>query len=187
MEHKPFHRFDDEERRNWQNPEAVLAEIGLKPGDTFMDIGCGGGFFTLPAARLVGERGKVYGVDTDSESLERLAQKARREGLQNLELVVGRGEETIICQACADVVFFGIVLHDFDDPVKVLQNARRMLKPVGRLVNLDWKKEPMSLGPPLGKRFTEEKAVSLIESAGFKVTTVKDSGKLHYLVIALPA
>ncbi len=132
--------IDEVERRKWQNPEAILAGIGLKAGLTFMDIGCGSGFFALPAARIVGESGKVYGVDKDGESISNLKKLAGREGLNNLDLTIGKAEDVIKCEACADIIFFGIVLHDFENPVRVLENARKMLKLDGRLVNLDWKK-----------------------------------------------
>jgi ubiquinone/menaquinone biosynthesis C-methylase UbiE len=177
----------DPERRNWQNPEAILDNIGLKAGLTFMDIGCGGGFFALPAARIVGESGKVYGIDTNAESISELRELASREGLNNLELTVGRAEDVVLCESCADIIFFGIVLHDFDDPAKVLQNAKKMLKSAGHLVNLDWKKitmPTMLLGPPLQIRFSEEKAAQLIEAAGFEVVSIKDVGSYHYMIIA---
>ncbi|MBI4266767.1 MAG: class I SAM-dependent methyltransferase [Chloroflexi bacterium] len=177
---------DDPERRKWQDPEAILADIGLKAGDTFVDLGCGGGFFTLPAARIVGKGGKVYGVDIDAALVSELADLARREGLDNLELTVARAEGAVLCESCADIVFLGIVLHDFDDPVKVLKNARRMLKANGRLINLDWKKLPMPIGPPLQKRFSEEKAMELIKAAGFSKVAVRDSGPNHYMVVASP-
>ena len=55
-----IHRLiDDHERRKWQNPEAILSSIGLRPGFTLIDIGCGSGFFALPAAKIVGKKGKV--------------------------------------------------------------------------------------------------------------------------------
>ncbi len=175
---------DDPERRKWQNPEAILADIGLKPGFTFIDIGCGGGFFALPAAGMVGTRGEVYGLDTDALSITSLKKQGAREGLTNLRLTIARAEESVMCEQCADIIFFGMALHDFQEPSKVLENARRMVKPTGRLVNLDWKKEPMELGPPLRIRFDEETAARLIEAAGFSVETIKDSGPYHYLVIA---
>ena len=177
---------DDHERRKWQNPEAILSSIGLRAGVTFIDIGCGGGFFALPAAKIVGRKGKVYGLDTDAQSIASLKEQASSEGLKNLHLTIGRAEETIICNQCADIIFIGMALHDFRDASKVLENAKIMVKPAGRLVNLDWKKEPMKLGPPLRIRFSEEMAVSLIEGAGFAVETIKDSGPYHYLVIAKP-
>lgn len=180
--HKPF---DDNKRRQWQNPEAILSSIGLRPGMTFVDIGCGGGFFALPATRIVGANGKVYGLDTNADSIATLKEQAIRESINNLHLTVGKGEELVLCERCADIVFFGMALHDFQDALKVLGNAKRMIKPSGRLVNLDWKKEQMELGPPLRIRFDEEMAVHLIETAGFKVETVQDSGPYHYVVIAL--
>jgi ubiquinone/menaquinone biosynthesis C-methylase UbiE len=181
-----FLPFDDNARRKWQNPEAILADIGLKAGFTFADIGCGSGFFALPAARMVGKRGKVYGLDTNARAITSLKEQAAREGLNNLYVTIGRAEETVICQRCADIVFFGIALHDFQDPAKVLTNARSIIKPTGKLVDLDWKKESMELGPPLRIRFSEGMAASLIEAAGFKVEIIKDSGLYHYLVIAKP-
>lgn len=178
--------WDETERRKWQTPEAILADVGLKPGSTFMDIGCGYGFFALPAARLVGKKGKVYGLDVDAEAIEKLREKAKKEDLKNLNLKVGEAEETILCKACADIVFFGIVLHDFKDPTRVLMNAKKMLKKTGRLVDLDWKKEPMEFGPPLQIRFDEKQAVNLIESAGFRIKTVKNAGPYNYVIIAKP-
>jgi ubiquinone/menaquinone biosynthesis C-methylase UbiE len=164
---------DDNERREWQNPEAILADIGLSLGFTFVDIGCGGGFFALPAARIVGSTGKIYGLDKDDRSITSLKEQAAREGLNNLQLTTGKAEEAVICEQCADIVFFGMVLHDFQDAVKVLENARKMIKASGRLVNLDWKKEAMKLGPPLEIRFSEEMAKRLIEAAGLSVESIK--------------
>jgi len=154
--YKFFH--DETERRRWQNPEAILLDIGLRKGFTFVDLGCGDGFFALPAAMLVGKRGKVYCLDIHAEVIDRLKERAMKEGLRNLTAKVGKAEETIFCEECADIVFLGIVLHDFEDPVKVLTNAKRMMKSTGRLIDLDWKKEPMELGPPLRIRFSEEEA-----------------------------
>ena len=149
-----------------------------------MDIGCGDGFFAIPAARLVGERGRVYALDVDSEAVDRLRRRAKKEGLTNLSLKVGQAEETVLCEACADIVFVGINLHDFRNPSKVLMNAKRMLKLTGRLIDLDWKKQPMEMGPPLEIRFSDKKAASLIKAAGFIIEAVKESGPYHYLIVA---
>lgn len=180
--HRKYH--DEAERRNWQNPEAILTEAGLKPGMTFVDIGCGDGFFALPAARMAGSSGRVYGLDADGESINELLEKAAKEGLKNIKAQAGAAEETIVCEGCADIVFFGICLHDFDNPAIVLQNARHMLKKGGRLADVDWKKEPMALGPPLEKRFDEAKATKLITEAGFHVESVRSVGPYHYMIIA---
>jgi len=163
-----------------------LTKIGLRPKMIFMDIGCGDGFFTIPAAELVGENGRVFAVDTDGVSVERLKLKAAEKGLKNVVASVGKAEETVFCEECADIVFFSIVLHDFRDPTKVLQNAKRMVKLRGKLVNLDWKKKAMPFGPPKHIRFSEEEARKLICQEGFKIESITDQGKYFYLIIAKP-
>jgi ubiquinone/menaquinone biosynthesis C-methylase UbiE len=183
---KGWHYIDETQRRQWQNPEDILQEIGLKPGAAFVDIGCGAGFFTLPAARITGSKGKVYGLDSQSSSMDEIRKRAEAEGLANIELKTGIAEETIMCEACADIVFLGIVLHDFQDPARVLRNARQMMKPDGKLANLDWKKINMSFGPPLSRRFDESTASRMIENAGFTIESTRPSGQYHYLIMARP-
>jgi ubiquinone/menaquinone biosynthesis C-methylase UbiE len=107
-------------------------------------------------------------------------------GLRNLNATVGAAEETVFCNECADIVFYSIVLHDFRNPAKVLHNAKRMIKPAGTLVNLDWKKKPMSFGPPVQIRFSKEQAANLIKQAGFTIESVKDLGSNFYIVKAKP-
>jgi ubiquinone/menaquinone biosynthesis C-methylase UbiE len=182
--HRGFHHLPDIERMKWQDPAAILRKIGLKVGQTFADIGCGNGYFTIPAAKLVGEGGAVYGVDIDKTGIAALMDKAFDEKLGNLHLTVGEAETSILCESCADFVFLGIDLHDFRDPATVLKNAKRMLKPGGNLVDLDWKKENTPFGPPLEIRFDEAKAGALIEAAGFKIESIKPEGLYHYLIIA---
>jgi ubiquinone/menaquinone biosynthesis C-methylase UbiE len=176
--------MDEKVRRSWFNPEQVLADAGLRSGMVFMDVGSGDGFFTILAAQIVGEKGAVYAVDTDISAIEKLKRKAAEKNLANVKAVVAKAEETVFCEGCADIVFYSIVLHDFHEPVKVLLNAKQMLKPSGRLVDLDWKKERMPFGPPVQIRFSEEQASTLIDNAGFSIESVKDVGPYHYVVIA---
>ncbi|MGZ5502266.1 MAG: class I SAM-dependent methyltransferase [Halobacteriota archaeon] len=180
--HHTYH--NEAERRGWQNPEQILTEAGVKAGDVFIDLGCGFGFFALPAAKISGSEGLVCGVDIDSEALEELRAQSARAGLGNVRVTLAAAEDVFLCERCADIVFIGIALHDFKDPFKVLQNAKRTLKKDGRLINLDWKKEPTPFGPPVNIRFSEEEATSLIERAGFHVVSIKDSGQYHYVIAA---
>ena len=188
MRRMSSHRYPSEEilRRSRRKPETTLKEVGLRTGMVFMDIGCGDGFFTIPAAQLVGEKGVVYAVDTDAAAVEKLKDKAAEKGLTNITARVGAAEETVFCKECADIVFYSRVLHDFKDPAKVLRNAKRMLKPDGKLVNLDWKKKPTMFGPPVHIRFSEEQAADFIKTAGFTIESVKSSGRNFYIVTAKP-
>jgi ubiquinone/menaquinone biosynthesis C-methylase UbiE len=176
--------FDDIERRKWQNPESILTAAGLQEGMTFMDIGCGQGFFTIPAAKVVRNQGRIYALDVNPANIDRLREKLSDEGLNNVIVNTGKAEDLVLCGSCADIVFFGIALHDFENPLRVLTNAHVMLKESGRLVDLDWKKEQMNFGPPLHIRFDEKKAGQLIESAGFKVQSIASSGLYHYMIIS---
>jgi ubiquinone/menaquinone biosynthesis C-methylase UbiE len=174
--------LDEATRRSWYNPDPILKD--LQKGMVFIDVGCGDGFFSILAAKKVGETGKVYAVDIDATAIEKLRQKAKTEGLENITAKAGKAEATVFCKSCADFVFYSMDLHDFNDPAKVLQNAKQMIKPNGHLIDLDWKKMDMPFGPPVSIRFSEEKASGLIEAAGFNVTDVRDAGRYHYLITA---
>ena len=176
--------LDEATRRSWYNPEAVLQD--LSEGMVFVDVGCGDGFFSMLAAKKVGEKGRVFAVDSDASGIEKLNRKASQAGFKNVVSKVAPAEETVFCSGCADFVFFSMVLHDFSNPAKVLQNARKMIKPTGTLIDLDWKKQEMPFGPPVKIRFSQDYASSLIHDAGFRVDGVRDIGNFHYVLTAEP-
>jgi ubiquinone/menaquinone biosynthesis C-methylase UbiE len=176
--------LEEATRRSWYNPEQILKDAGLAAGMVLIDVGCGEGFFSLLAAKMVGESGIVYAVDSDFDAIERLKAEAERQHFSNIRVKNAAAEETVFCIACADIVFYSMVLHDFRDAVRVLQNAKKMIKPTGALVDLDWKKQQMQFGPPFKIRFSEQDAQGLLKITGFKVTNVKDAGSFHYVVLA---
>jgi ubiquinone/menaquinone biosynthesis C-methylase UbiE len=176
--------LDEKTRRTWYDPEEILSSAELRNGMSFADIGSGEGFFSILAAKVVGPKGKVYSVDLDGEAIARLNHRAAETSFSNIEARVGKAEETIFCTGCIDIVFYSMVLHDFHDPIKVLKNARTMLKSSGSIVNLDWKKKSMPFGPPEQIRFSEEMASNLIMQAGLKIADVRQVGPYHYVVIA---
>ncbi len=179
--------LDEATRRSWYNPEAVLKEAGLSTGMVFVDVGCGDGFFSFLAAKSVGQGGFVYAVDSDVKAIDQLKKKAETENLSNIVAKAGVAENTVFCSECADVVFFSMVLHDFRDAVVVLENAKKMLKPEGRLVDLDWKKQRMPFGPPFEIRFSEADVAGLLKMTGFTVKSLMDAGEYHYLITARPS
>ena len=176
--------LDEKTRRSWYNPEDILQATGLEEGMTFVDVGCGDGFFTFLAAEMVGETGQVFAVDIDKAAIEKLKKKAKELGYNNIKAVVGRAEDTVFCKNCADVVFFGMDLHDFDQIVKVLHNAQLMLDLDGVVADLDWKKIETPMGPPLEIRLTPINVIEQLQSAGLMGEQTFDVGPYHYLVLA---
>ena len=152
----------------------------------FVDVGCGDGFFTILASRKVGKKGKVYAVDIDPAGIEKLKSKAKTEGLTNITAEVGKAEDIVFCKQCADFILYSMDLHDFSEPVKVIQNAKQMIKPTGHLIDLDWKKQQMSFGPPVAIRFSQEQASNLMRSSGFTIINTKNAGPYHYILTAKP-
>jgi ubiquinone/menaquinone biosynthesis C-methylase UbiE len=155
----------------------------LKRGMVFVDVGCGDGYFSILAAQKVGPEGRVYAVDIDGSRVELLEDKAEAAELENVVAVVGRAEDTVFCEGCADVVFFSMDLHDFDNPEQVLVNANTMLKSGGKVIDLDWKKMQMDFGPPYEVRFSEQNAKEMLQNAGLTAEAT-EAGPYHYIVTA---
>ena len=174
----------DRLRRIWENPGKILLQIGLNTGMTFVDVGCGSGFFSIPAAEIVGPSGKVISIDVNSKAIALLNASAKRRELRNVEAIVGKAENTVPCSECGDIVFFGTVLHDFEDPKQVLSNSRKILIPNGLLVDLDWKKERGVIGPPFSIRFDKNFAAQMITEQGFEIVSIKDLSRFYYIIKA---
>lgn len=177
-------QYDPEERRKRQDPALILKDIGLKPDMVFIDIGSNDGFFSIPAANIVGSKGKIYAVDINATAIEKLIENFKDTDITNYVTLVAKAEEAVFGENIADLIFLGTVLHDFEDPVKVLKNAKTMLKRSGKLVNLDWRKKVMDIGPPFDIRFSKSQATKLIEEAGFNITLCNNYDKSYYVIEA---
>jgi ubiquinone/menaquinone biosynthesis C-methylase UbiE len=181
-----LHRFqyNEQERKKRQDPFKILKDIGLKSGMVFIDIGSNEGFFTIPATQIVGSKGHVYALDIDDVAIAKLSQKIDKLNIKNCLAMTANAEEFCFDQGIADILFLGTVLHDFKNPLKVLKNAKSMLKNNGTLINLDWQKKDMIIGPPPNIRFSTLKAQKLIEKAGLRVVSIEDYDQFYYLIKA---
>jgi ubiquinone/menaquinone biosynthesis C-methylase UbiE len=117
---------------------AVLERAGLEEGQVVLDFGCGSGNYSIPAAKIVGQTGKVYAVDRDSSKLRELAGRMKREGLENIETVRTGGEVEFPWEdGCVDTVllydiFWYFTIDDLRLP-QLLAEVGRLLKSGGRL------------------------------------------------------
>jgi ubiquinone/menaquinone biosynthesis C-methylase UbiE len=179
-----MHRFqyDKNERLKIQNPVQILTSLGLKKGDVLVDIGSNNGFFAIPAAEIVGKTGQVYAVDIDNIAITDLQERLKDKGFFNVETFISSGEDFRKDDINADIIFLGTVLHDFQTPLKVLENAFFMLKSGGKLVNFDWKKKETLMGPPLDIRFSEKQAEEMLKKAHFTDIKTEDISENFYQV-----
>jgi ubiquinone/menaquinone biosynthesis C-methylase UbiE len=116
-----------------QNPRKSLAKAQLRKGMSVVDYGCGPGSFTIPAAEIVGQEGKVFAVDIHPLAIRNVEEKARRRGLQNVEAILVQGYDTGIGESSIDRVLLIDTIHAIDDPDALFREIHRMLKPDGVL------------------------------------------------------
>jgi ubiquinone/menaquinone biosynthesis C-methylase UbiE len=171
-----------DERKKWQDPLKISKAAGVMRGMTIADLACGPGFFTLPLASLVGEGGIVYAVDASKTMLDHLRKMIATSGADRKVIKVIQSDvaDTGIPSCSVDVALFANVLHDIEDKGAFLNEVRRICKPAAVIVDVDWKRVRMKVGPPYGIRLTEATAQRILAANGFRTVKSLDIGPYHY-------
>jgi ubiquinone/menaquinone biosynthesis C-methylase UbiE len=130
-----------ESRDREEDCNTLLAALKLKPGDTVCDLGCGNGFYSVKIAKLVGEKGRVIGVDIQREMLGLLKDRATEEKVRNIEPVLGTVVDPKLPAASVDLVLLVDVYHEFSHPEQMLAAIRKSLKPTGRVALAEFRAE----------------------------------------------
>lgn len=169
------------------DPHLLFAELGLKKGQVFFDMGCGRGEYSLAAARAVGEEGLVYGVDLWEEGIVSLRQEAGVRGWRNIRALIGDiSRITPLEDHSVDMAFMATVLHDLvlgGTEKGALGEARRVLKSPGLLAVLEFKKIEPPPGPPLASRLSPEEVEEILRPFGFQKRKLAEVGPFNYLLI----
>lgn len=161
------------EREAEEAPEAALDALQLKPGMVVADVGAGVGYFVSRMAKRVGPTGKVYANDIQAEMLTRLRQRMEAQKITNVETVLGRENDPQLPAGELDLVLLVDVYHEFSQPQQMLAKIRESLKPDGRLVLLEYKKEDpnVPIRPEHKMSVTDVKAE--LEPEGFRLAEAK--------------
>jgi SAM-dependent methyltransferase len=175
--------LEDPGRGEWQKPQEVLAHLALKPGETIADVGAGSGYFTLPLARAVGPRGKVYAVDIDPQMLDYIRKRARQEHLANIETVLADPHDPKLAASSVDLIFICDTLHHISDRQTYFPLLARALKPGGKLVNIDFHKRDLPLGPPVEMKIPRLAMIAEAKAGGFHLVQEFDFLPYQYFLV----
>lgn len=172
--------LDSPDRKQFLNPDSILDRIGLNREMVLADLGCGTGFFTIPASLRVK---KVYALDVQQEMLDILKDKIKKQKLTNIEAILS-GESSIpLPDGSVDVLLMVNVFHELEDRSAILEEGKRVLSNRGKLAIVDWKKIEMDFGPPVEERLAEEEIISICKDSGFEFQERSDAGPYNYLLI----
>jgi ubiquinone/menaquinone biosynthesis C-methylase UbiE len=173
------------ERRQQHNPENILNEAGVTKGMVIADLGSGPGFFTLPLARITGDKGIVYAVDSSLTMLDGLKENIAKSDVNPRIIKIVNNDvcNTGIAKQSVDLVFFANVLHEVEDRNAFFGEVMRISKPAATIVDVDWKKVQTEKGPPFSERLSEEEAKRVFAENGFSVTKIIGVGPYHYELI----
>lgn len=167
------------------NPAEVVAQTGLMQGQVVADLGCGNGFYVLPAAQMIGPSGMVWAVDVQTSKLAATVSIANQFGYRNVRVVQANLGKPLfdIPPGTCDLVIVGNILHEIEQKDELIKNIYRVLKSPGRVVLVEWKRTATPFGPPLERRLDQEKLEIMLKMAGFRKDKDLVADGYHYAVL----
>ena len=167
-----------ESRQREEDCRLMLQSLGIRPGQTVCDMGCGNGFYTLQLAKLVGPKGLVYAVDIQPEMLQMLARNAAAARLPNILPVLGTPIDPRLPTGEIDIMLCVDVYHEFSHPEAMLQKIRASLAPDGELVLVEFRGEDPAVPIKPLHKMTKAQVRAELEPAGF--TIVREFDRLPW-------
>jgi SAM-dependent methyltransferase len=173
------------ERELEEEPEKALEALGPIVGMTVADVGAGSGYFTVRLASRVGPKGRVYGTDLQPEMLRMLGARLARERVDNVTLVQGSADDPKLPRSSLDLILMVDVYHEFSEPQKMLRALRSALKPDGRLVLVEYRKEDPDVPIRFEHKMSVAEARLELEAEGFRLANVDERlPRQHILIFA---
>ena len=156
----------------------MLANLGVKPGMSICDMGCGNGFHTLKMAELVGETGTVYGVDVQPEMLKFMRERFETQGIENVVPILGSFHNPHLPKNSVDMILLVDVYHEFSHPEFMLKSMRDALKPGGVIVLVEYRLEDPDVPIKLLHKMSKAQVAKEMKANKFKL--VKQFDKLPW-------
>jgi len=175
--------LDRNERESEEHPDEALDALNLKPGMVVADVGAGTGYMSLKMAKRVGPSGKVYAEDVQPEMLRMLRQNAVKAKATNVETVLGNETDPKLPAGQMDLILLVDVYHEFSQPQKMLRGMRDALKPDGRLVLLEYRKEDPNVPIRPEHKMSVQEVKTELEAEGFKMDQVIETLPRQHILI----
>jgi precorrin-6B methylase 2 len=179
--------LDRSERESEENPEGALDALVIKPGMVVADVGAGTGYMSLRLAKRVGPSGKVYSEDVQPEMLRRLRQNAAEAKLNNIQTVLGSEADPKLPPDTLDLILLVDVYHELSQPQKMLRKMREALKPDGRLVLIEYRKEDPSIPIRPEHKMSVQEVRLETEAEGFHLDQVLETLPRQHIFILTKA
>jgi ubiquinone/menaquinone biosynthesis C-methylase UbiE len=175
------------EREMEEEPDKALDALQLTRGSSVADVGAGSGYFTVRMAERVGPDGRVYAVDIQPEMLRLLGERLKRGRITNVTPVLGAIDDPKLPEATLDLILMVDVYHEFSEPQKMLRRMRAALKPGGRLVLLEYRKEDPTVPIRFEHKMSVAEAKMEVEAEGFTLAKVDEAlPRQHILIFTRP-
>jgi arsenite methyltransferase len=178
--------LEDPKRAAYQKPHEVLMALGLRAGEIIADIGAGSGYFTFRLAHKVGEKGRVYAVDISPDMILHVNRRIRELKVSNVVSVLAEPDDPLLADRSVDRFFFCDSWHHIENQTQYLSLIKRMLKPKGQVVMIDFHKKDLPVGPPLQMKIAREDVINQLESNGFRLSKEHTFLPYQYFLVFAP-
>ena len=168
--------FNRKASRKQSRSDEILKTLNIQPGQTIVDIGSGGGFFTFLFSHLVGDKGTVYAIDTNEDFLEYINRQAAENDLTNIKTVLATEEYIPISHHSVDLVFVRNVYHHLQNRVQYFTQVKQLLSPFARVTIIEYSRHGsiLSFHRRCGHNVPQEVIVEEMNKAGYTVSASFD-------------
>jgi SAM-dependent methyltransferase len=171
------------ERDEEEAPDVALRVLNIPKGASVADIGAGSGYITEKLAARVGSAGMVFANDVQPQMLEMLARRLEKKRISNVTLVQGTIDDPKLSSASVDLELMVDVYHEFSRPQAMLRRLREALKPGGRLVLLEYRKEDPTIPIRPEHKMSVAEARMEVEAEGFTLSKVDEALPRQHILI----